>query len=68
MENDKKNEQWILKIVEEKPVNEVEWNLEIHLFGYKSILKHNLSASSLAICSWLSKFNISPPALQGGNY
>lgn len=54
MENDKKNEQRILKIVEEKPVNEVEWNLEIHLFGYKSILKHNLSASSLAICSWLS--------------
>lgn len=54
MENDKKNEQRILKIVEEKPVNEVEWNLEIHLFGYKSILKYNLPASSLAICSWLS--------------
>lgn len=49
MENDKKNEQWILNIVEEKPVNEGKQNLEIHLFGYKSVLKSNLGASSLAM-------------------
>lgn len=49
MENDKKNEQRILNIVEEKPVNELKENLEIHLFGYKSILKSNLPDSSLAI-------------------